>query len=325
MKFQGTKCKILGVSAIIFLVTLLVKMERAETSFHNQQQQRLVPLSRVVSAVGSVFKKQCSLHSYNITKFGAQHNCSRALFKQYYRECEYFPSGGKWQTVFYNGENISRFQPDACHFQWPNKSMEALQQSFTHLHGASLLFMGSSQMRMYTGGIVYTLGKIDFKCTLVKKENQQDDLIPDPAYFAGNDTRLREMLQPRPHHCRRCLSALYRCTGLGGNLNLEYLGMDDIVDSTLRLHDRGRRENSIETYQEYIFKSYLKGRYPDVLIISPTLNHLKFKDSPEKFAADLDYIRTLMRLYIPEPTEIFWIPRTAESEAHKQTKTKGFS
>ncbi len=211
----------------------------------------------------------------------------------------------------YHGERVTKFQPSACHFQWPDTKL--LQQSLNSTKGIHLLLMGSSQMRLHKVGVVTVLQEVGYKCSTIEREYQVDR-TPDPSYFAQKNTNMSEKLQVRPHHCSGCLSSTMACVAPWGSIKLEYIGMDDILDSTVRFYNRKSREKSIETFQEFIFRQFLKDRYPDVLVISPTINHVKFKGTTAKFALDLNYLRGLMHLYLPETTRVFWIPGMAESE-----------
>ncbi len=264
--------------------------------------------------------KKCPLTNGNTTTFGGHlHDlrCSTSLFREYYTACGYFPTGGRWETVPYNGENITKFQPTACHFQWPNT--EKLRLSLNLQKSIHLVLMGSSQMLRYSKGVIAVLQKVGYRCSLIQNEHQVDR-TPDGSYFRRKNIRVSGKLQVRPHHCSGCVSSIHSCTTSWGSIDVEYIAMDDILDSTVRLYNRQSREKSIETYQEYVFRLFLKDRYPDVLVISPTLNHVKFKDSVGKFALDMDYLRGLMSLYLPRQTQIIWIPGMGESEKTRNSK-----
>ena len=265
----------------------------------------------------SPWAKKCPLNNSDTQNFGSHLRCSTTLFRKYNSECGYFPTGGAWVTVSYHGESVTKFQPSACHFQWPDT--EKLRRSLSSVKGTHLLLVGSSQMRNYRTGMIAALQNVGYNCALIQKE-QQVDRTPDVSYFSQKDTDVRAKLQVRPHHCSGCLSSLHICSAPWGDINVEYIGMDDILDSTVRFYNRYNREKSIETFQEFMFRQFLKDRYPNVLVISPTLNHVKFKDTAAKFALDLDYLRGLMHLYLPETTRVFWIPGVAESEKTRHSE-----
>ena len=303
-----------GVTIFAFLATILCGLV-ARSRFQRNWEHPAVPLFLQATA-NNVRRENASLHvEEKRADFDTHRNCSKTLFKQYCRVSGYFPSGGKWLTVKHNGKNVPQFQPNVCHFQWP--STEALRQALPRHRSSHLLLMGSSQMKRYTGGVHSVLGQTGFKCKKMKRE-KQIDRTPDTRYFARGNMTLASMLQVRRHHCSGCTSSLYTCTASGSDINVEYIGMDDILDSTVRLYDPNGREHSVETYQEFIFRMFLKGHYPDILVVSPALNHLKFKYSPAKFAMDLDFFIGLMRLHLPQTTRVLWIPGSAENENAKR-------
>ncbi len=274
-------------------------------------QWKLLGTENLLKDVVRNKSNSCPLTNRNTTTFGSHLRCSNALFREYYTACGYFPSGGRWDTVSYNDENVTKFKPTACYFQWPNT--EKLRVSLNLEKYIHLVLMGSSQMFRYSEGVIAVLQKVGYRCSLIQNEHQVDR-TPDESYFKQKNISVSAKLQVRPHHCSGCASFIHSCTASWGSIDVEYVAMDDILDSTVRLYNRESREKSIETYQEFVFRLFLKDRYPDVLVISPALNHVKFKDSARKFALDLDYLIGLMRLYLPRQTRIFWIPGMGESE-----------
>ena len=278
--------------------------------------QQSTPIPRILQA--TVRREKGSLHvEEKRADFDTHRNCSKTLFRQYFRACGYFPSGGKWLAVKHNGKNVPQFQPNACHFQWP--STEALRQALSHNGSSHLLLLGASQMKRYTGGVLTVLRSAGFKCRIMKIAKQKDR-IPDTRYFARGNMTLASMLQARGRYCSGCASSLHTCTVSGSKINVEYIGMDDILDSSLRIYDRSARENCVETFQEFIFRIFLKDHYPDFLVVSATPNHLKFKYSRTRFVMDLHYFIGLMRSYLPQTTRILWIPGIAENENAQRTE-----
>ncbi len=251
--------------------------------------------------------------------FGPHVQCTKALFREHNKVFGYFPSGGTWEDVKYNGENVTTFFPTACHFRWPNLT-EIRTSCPKALDWLRIAIMGPCHGGEYTRGLVDILKThLGFKCQGMRRErNIRGDHSPDGEYFARGNSELNLSLQLRQRHCHGCLSTEIACQlntpGASPRVHVEYVGMDDVIDSSVRLFNDAVREQSIETYQEFLFRVYFKDRYPDIVIITPSWNHVKFKDSPEKFRADLIYFRALFRVYFPNSTSIYWVPGLRENE-----------
>lgn len=58
------------------------------------------------------------------------------------------------------------------------------------------------------------------------------------------------------------------------------------------------------TIQEFLFKYYLRSRYPDLLIIFPPFNHDKNAETTASLLIRLQYFLSLMDLYVPDDVQV---------------------
>lgn len=231
--------------------------------------------------------------------------CSPDVFREYYRSNGYFPSAGAWTPGL-------TFIPNICKFGFNLPLKSALQQCFAKRNIKSIVIFGASQAQRYTRYLKDYI-KMGFpKCKVVKVEKQIDRL-PQASYYGIPDGTDRLIATRR--HCSGCASYKAICSTSSGSsrVSVEYFGMDDLLDSTLRLYTTAR-ENSIETYQEFIFHKYLAPNPPDLIIISPAANHMKFKSKPAKIALDVNYFQSLIKIYLPNTTRTLWMTGTSEHE-----------
>ena len=73
--------------------------------------------------------------------------------------------------------------------------------------------------------------------------------------------------------------------------------------------------------QEFLLKYYLRGRYPDLLIIFPPFNHDKKSQTSSSLAIRLKYFIDLLDLYLPASTRVSKHGRTAAVAAAAATGT----
>ncbi len=103
--------------------------------------------------------------SVMLPQFGRHVTCSNSLFREYYKQMGYFPSKGKWRHVGVGKYRVSYFQPNICHFQWPNVSWIAKHFSAKDaVKPKRILITGASQGNKYTGGMSTVLKSAGFVC-----------------------------------------------------------------------------------------------------------------------------------------------------------------
>jgi len=98
--------------------------------------------------------------------------------------------------------------------------------------------------------------------------------------------------------------------------------MISVMDSSVKLdiahnHFAVNYQYRADTYQEYILKYYLKGEYPDLLIVIPPFSHDKKSETSDSLGIRLRYFVALLDLYLPASTSVYWIPSFREFESRK--------
>ncbi|KAK2190248.1 hypothetical protein NP493_85g04010 [Ridgeia piscesae] len=128
-------------------------------------------------------------------------------------------------------------------------------------------------------------------------------------------------------------------------INLEYIVMEFFVDtevSTVRNMWKKNCHRSTEaplcrqsnTNQEFILSEYLESSYPDVILLFSG-NHDKARSGLSKIRGDMEYLKMLIKTYVPKQTKLFWFSKISENLRQKrkywrdvkfdgESKTKAF-
>ena len=85
----------------------------------------------------------------------------------------------------------------------------------------------------------------------------------------------------------------------------------DVLDTTLRylLTEYGYRHPMVTT-QEFILRYYYRDQHPDLLIWAPPFAHAVHlaRNGYKKVSLDVQYLVSLVNLYMPNESDIMWIP-----------------
>ena len=242
--------------------------------------------------------------------------CSNDIFRSYYLSNHNFPPPGKW-TV--RDPNVSAvhplLSPDICSFS-QDIGKAFLQSCFQRKRVRYILMMGDSQGVRYSWGVWSILNKTMRSCELLKRENITQKKVADPRYFSRGDSSLESAMVLSLRYCEECVSYTVLCKAEGtAPLTLEFIGFHHMSNGVMEV-DVGNMysEGTKVSFQEFVIRHYLKDRIPDIIVIPPPVNHAKFNELPPEFKEDLLSLKALIDLWMPETTQVYWLPGMAEHE-----------
>ena len=250
--------------------------------------------------------------------------CSFDVIREYCVKHNYFPTGGHWVNDKHEDEV---FVPDICRFTEPAIKADKVHNCLKRREVKRMLFLGDSNGIRYFEAMVRLLNQT-FSCK-IEKEHRSPDYMPDVTYFTSG-TRLNATdIVVHYRDCRQCYETLVACTatkkqGVGFTIKLEFLAMEYFLDTEVTTV-RTKKQNNIgragwhhsTSTQEFIFSEYLKKQpYPDVILLFSS-NHDKARNVLEKMRADMEYLKSLINLYVPRTTEVFWFSILSEYNERK--------
>ena len=265
-----------------------------------------------------------------VTKQTRKHRpiCSFDVIREHCVKHNYFPTGGHW-VKDKHGQEV--FVPDICGFTESAINSKEAQHCLKRREVKRMLFLGDSNGIKYFETMVDLLNQT-FSCKL-EKEHRSPNYMPDVTYFT-NGTRLNAIdIVVHYRDCRQCYETLVACSaphehGDSFTVKLEFLAMEYFLDTEVTTVRTKKQKNigragwhhSTST-QEFIFSEYLKMQpYPDVILLFSS-NHDKARNVLEKMRADMEYLKSLINLYVPSTTELFWFSILSE---HNDKKPKAY-
>ena len=191
-----------------------------------------------------------------------------------------------------------------------------------------ILLLGDSNGRRYTDAMVSWIQVCGWSCNITKEAAQQlsNRYLPDINYFIREPMIKLDHIRYRSQDCHSCASVKYECTQKSGKrLTLEYLSVQYLIDAEITTVRKGKmcKERLLcdqsNTYQEFIFREYLAGRYPDVFFYflnshdlgRSTLKHIKLS---------AEYFFNIVDSYMPKNSIVFLISsmkRVLHRDPHK--------
>ena len=252
--------------------------------------------------------------------------CTYGLFKKYYTENHYFPSGGKW---FEARDGSSYYQPDICRYEKVNMTNMELGVCFRRTNITSVVMMGDSNVMRYYKTLVRMLtGSSGSQCNVTDQESHDLQFTPDVPYFARSRGSWTKYLQSNLRHCAKCRGIQTECNmqlkSGEHRVLLESIASTNILDDSVQLQISNYTEVKPDIYwaltsQELVLRYFLNGRYPDIFIIFLPFNHAKLMNS-DRIKLDIKYFKGLVDMYIPKSTKIFYMTTPGEFEGRRKLK-----
>ncbi len=244
----------------------------------------------------------------------SQEPCTNFLFRKHTATYDYFPSGGTWER--------SHFEPAICKFQVPGYLR--LKQCLVKSGLISLVTLGDSQGVRYFKAILKSFKSIASHCKRTKMEHMGDNAtIPGTAYFSRGNVTLEESFRVKPRGCRSCVSQEWVCHFMKHHpklsVRLEYIGMGHVWDESLLIKKtvsgKLKLEYSFASFQEFLFKYYLKAIQPGLILFFAPLNHDKLLQA-SKISTSFTNLGRVLRENIL-PAKLYLIGGTSEFENRK--------
>ena len=242
--------------------------------------------------------------------------CSVDVIRKYCIEHNYFPTGGRWIN--------SSYFPDLCRFPSKKLTKERLRECLTRRNVKKLVVLGDSNGARYFRATTKLLQKF-MTCKTVKTEDAA--YKPDVKYFTKGTKLKASDIVVHNRDCSGCRSTAVKCGDKPNEIDLEYIAMEFYVDTeitTVRNNWQNNCHHSKEaplcrqsnTYQEFIFGEYLEGNYPDVILLFSG-NHDKARSRLSKIRADVEYLKMIIKKYLPTQTKLFWFTKISENMSQK--------
>ena len=243
--------------------------------------------------------------------------CSMEVIKKYCIDHNYFPTGGRWIN--------SSYFPDLCRFPSTNITKERLRECLTRRNVKKVVVLGDSNGVRYFGATMKLLQTF-MPCKTVKREDGV--YKPDVKYFT-NGTKLKASdIVVHNRDCGGCTSIAVKCSHNTMEITIEYISMEYYMDTEITTvrnlwqHNCHPSKNAptcrqSNSYQEFIFSEYLEDNYPDVILLfSGSHDYLRY--GLTKIRGDMEYLKMLIKKYVPEQTKLFWFSRISQYPKQKR-------
>ena len=242
--------------------------------------------------------------------------CSVDVIRKYCIERNYFPTGGRWIN--------SSYFPDLCRFPSTNITKERLRECLTRRNVKKIVVLGDSNGRRYFLAAKQLLEWV-LGCGHIKNEIGLSK--PDVNYFTKGTKLNASDIVVHHRDCGGCISTAVKCRNKTHEIDLEYIAMEFYVDTEITTVRNKWQKNchyskeaplcrQSNTYQEFIFGEYLEGNYPDVILLFSG-NHDKARSGLSKIRADMEYLKMIIKKYLPKQSKLFWFTKIAENLSQK--------
>ena len=245
-------------------------------------------------------------------------SCSFEIFKEYISKNSFFPSDGAWAWT----KGIPyHFKPTLCTLSDDKLSPTLITRCLLQKKITRLLIMGDSQGKRDFWALQSIMDGSGFVCEITKKEKAFESCKPDIKYYVTGTALSTKRIKLENRGCSRCLSTAVSCTKSTGHLDLkvhlEYLCMEYYHDVELTSVDDLNNVAS-KTTQEFYFKEYLQGNYPDAIFLFGN-NDL----GRANLSQHTQYVHELAHLLqenVPTSTLVVWIPSGPEYRPKKPAR-----
>jgi hypothetical protein len=246
--------------------------------------------------------------------------CTHSLLREYYVKNGYFPSGGVWR----NYNKTAFFKPSDCYLKHPWISQTLISKCLISSNVSSIATLGDSNGKLNFEALTSLIGGQESTCQLQKEERKINrGFLADKNYFNTGNNSWSKYVEAKRRLCRTCASKAVTChvtdSGKSRDIAVEHVTLMHLIDTSIRIQTN-KSELSAPTTQEFYLKHYFTNRYPDVIIIFPPFNHMKFSSTSQN-RRELKQFKFLVDKYVPSSTKIFYIPTFSEFENRRKDKT----
>ena len=296
----------------------------------------------VESDIPNVVASEQTYQINKTVKVTDQPLCTFKVLRDYYKIHHYYPGAGHWDLSGYHGKGGGwdedlhdwtpvpgrwnstthpRFVPDHCTLKYRIYPRSELAKCLVKTHTRSMVTFGDSHGSRYSSALVGFMNMTDFRDagTCVQEGNEEKidgGYTPDKQYYARRNQTWSKYLEIKKRDCHSCLSNQCACHVTSGkksrDINIEYLSQKAIIDTSIKLNNSDWQAS---TSQEFMFKYFLKDRYPDLLLIFFPFHHCLRKTIDEAID-QLKLLKHLVDNYVPSSTKVFFLP------THHTSKTE---
>ena len=156
-------------------------------------------------------------------------------------------------------------------------------------------------------------------CRTIRRERLAS-FKPDIKYFTNrHQIDLTDFIF-HSRDCSGCKSKMTKCSLNGRKIKVDYVGMEFVLDTEIttyrNFHDKksckpGQQCFQSNTYQEMIFREYLKHQYPDVIMLFQN-SHDRMRKSLAVFDANINYLVNFLENVVPLNTTVVWLSEVEE-------------
>ncbi|ELT98224.1 hypothetical protein CAPTEDRAFT_185082 [Capitella teleta] len=240
--------------------------------------------------------------------------CTHSLFRLYYSKMASFPECGAWVET--EGYSFSqRYILDFCEFKPYSLPECSLRNGLYHI-----LILGDSQgWRTYLSMVNTTIWA-GSNCHLVKTEGIKSR-TPSADYFSLGRKSLNDTFVIADRGCVWCRAAVYDCemhTESGFHtVRLEFSPAYKFKDPSLSISPGNTNWRSAETFQEFLFSTYLPMTgMPDAIVMPMPLNHELW--NYENVTSDVQSLVDVIIKYVPRSTQVHWMPTASTFPSKRQ-------
>ena len=226
--------------------------------------------------------------------------CSLISIEREMIESVYFPTGGTWRNID-QGYPCASYSPRSC-----SLPAAVISSSFTKAYmeltkPRHILLMGDSMGHGYYNSLVMLFEIAGYRCKIIKQET--DSYIPKKQYYVQGTNIDSEAIVTAQRTCHSCLSTLQTCYDVRTNyqINLEYISMIVLSNATILPNETYCQIKStdpvcsVATQQDFLFRIYLRDRFPDLLLVFTTFAHDRERNSTAEVKTGIRYLFNILR------------------------------
>ena len=309
--------KYLPLAVLIAVVICLVVYRRRNAIAYESQGQILkdTPHEPNVFETRSPLPVEQQQNS-SVNKTSSTTKCSNEVLLEYIRQTGSYPSEGHWEG--------DHFLPKLCSLNTSPIAPNKITKCFQRNNIRRVVTMGDSNGNRFSKALLGYLPPRHESCSWTSMESMRDKgFLPEAAYYARDNMKLKSAIHvTTQNRCPLCQSRRSECTSSDPDaVEFEHIGLAHMRYNILQIDKEFMQTANVsaETYQEFIFKVYLKDRTPDLILIFCPFVHMVHNKNEIKA---IKYFIDLLTRYLPEDSTVYWIPAFAGFQRTKDKNHK---
>lgn len=256
--------------------------------------------------------------------------CSHEVLREFYRQKDYFPGGGKW-VADAGGSPNETFSPAACTFRWTDPPREYVLKRMKEQKISSIMMLGDSNSKHYYLEFVDFFSKLyGQSCDMIRREKIiGNGFVLDADYYVEDkDKDILERIRGLRRPCRSCWGQRNVCRS-GTNATKDTLTLEHVPSMSVNFklaQSETSADDSIASqtaaFLGFVISHYLPSKKPDVILLFPPFNHLK-SANPAAVLTNLKGMSNTAATHIPASTRVYWMPAFSEFNSKKPAAFRG--